>query len=109
MDKIRIMKAMNNAVEKGTLIAISGSAKCAPYLECTNEFHQFINNIYLRFNNAEPNEITVFCAIIMQLPKHSIPSIFDSVRFVKEIGNIPTITKEILSFADFAEITLPKA
>ena len=108
LDKIRIMNAMNDAVEKGTLIAISGSSKCAQYLENINGYQQFINQIYSRLNNAETNELTVFCTIIMKLPKHSVPSNFDPVRFLKEIVNVPTMTNDIISFCSFAEIPLPK-
>ena len=100
IDKTNLIKIMCDAMTNGTIVAQVAAAKCAPYVKDESGFADFIEKTYSKMNDLEHANADAFCSIVLNLPEHEIPNVFDRAKFMKLVSLSKDKTANINTFLE---------
>lgn len=82
-----LLNIMIDAMANGAIVAQIAAAKCADFVKNEEKFAEFINKTYEKLNSVEFETADSFCKLVLDLPPHEIPQIFDKQRFIKLVAS----------------------
>lgn len=83
VSKDDLLNIMIDAMENGAIVAQIAAANCAEIVKDNEKFGDFINKTYEKMNTIEFENADAFCKIVLGLPPHEIPSVFNKQKFIK--------------------------
>ncbi|OHS93142.1 hypothetical protein TRFO_40531 [Tritrichomonas foetus] len=100
INKENLLKIMIDAIVNGATVAQVSAANCASLIKENNEkgFQEFILKTYEKMNTVEFENAESFCKMVLSLPEHQIPDLFDKTRFLKLVASSKEKTANVEKF-----------
>lgn len=98
-----LLDIMIDAVANGTIVAQKAACECADLVKDEPNYNTFLNELYKKMNEIELSNCNEYCVMVLNLPNHEVPSIFDKQKFIKLISGSKERTPAIDEFVDKIE------
>lgn len=93
-----LLNILIDVMANGALVAQIAAANCAEFVKNEEKFIEFINKTYEKMNSVDLDNVDAFCKLVLNLPPHEIPDLFDKQKFIKLVAPSKDKTDNIEKF-----------
>lgn len=98
VQKNDLLNIMIDVMSNAAVVAQIAAANCADIVKNEEKFGDFITKTYEKMNSVDLDNADAFCKIVLNLPPHDIPSVFDRQKFIKLVASLKDKTENIEKF-----------